>query len=304
MQHIRQIQRNSISKEEELPGLDPSFPYIATCAELDRYRESCVPWHWHRAVELFYLESGCLEYTTPGGTWVFPAGSGGFVNTNVLHTTHPRRGAAPVLQLLHLFDPVLLAGEHGSRLETKYILPLTTSGLELLPLQPDDPAHRALLTDIQAAFSLDGSAWGYELRLRQALTEIWLGLLDLAQTGQESLRQGGADEQIKALMVYIHEHYPEDLSVEQLSAACHISRRTCFRLFQEQLHTTPSAYIRSYRLQKARQALVETGDSVTTIAHRCGLGSSSSFGQLLRRESGCTPLEYRQQWHEREKNGR
>ena len=43
------------------------FPYIATRAELDKYTEPFVPWHWHSSVELFYMESGALEYTTPNG---------------------------------------------------------------------------------------------------------------------------------------------------------------------------------------------------------------------------------------------
>ena len=58
-----------------------------TCAELDKYVGKSVPWHWHKAVELFYMESGALEYHTPKGKLVFPAGSGGFVNSNVLHRT-------------------------------------------------------------------------------------------------------------------------------------------------------------------------------------------------------------------------
>lgn len=61
------------------------FPYIASYAELDKYEGVTAPWHWHPAVELFYMESGTLEYTTPTGKWVFPAGSGGLVNSNVLH---------------------------------------------------------------------------------------------------------------------------------------------------------------------------------------------------------------------------
>ena len=80
MQKIRQIEFEAGSREERLPGFAPDFPYIATRAELDRYAERFVPWHWHRAVELFYMESGSLEYETPAGRMVFPKGSGGFVN--------------------------------------------------------------------------------------------------------------------------------------------------------------------------------------------------------------------------------
>lgn len=277
-------------REEALPDFDPVFPYIATRAHLDRYPQPSVPWHWHRAVELFYIESGTLEYTTPGGTETFPAGSGGFVNTNVLHTSC-RLAPGSNVQLLHLFEPGLLA-EQGSRLEQKYILPLTTSSTELIPLYPE--TQGPLLEKIKAAFALSPEEFGYELRLREALTQIWLELLPLARPRSE----GSTDRQIKALLVYIHEHYREPVSVEALADAAHMSRRTCFRLFRQVLHTTPVEYLRNFRLRQACRLLAEGHLPVTEIAYDCGLGSASYFGKLFREVYGCTPSQYRQRWHD------
>ena len=45
MKNIQSIKLNDSSKEELLPGFSPDFPYIATCAELDKYLEHIVPWH-------------------------------------------------------------------------------------------------------------------------------------------------------------------------------------------------------------------------------------------------------------------
>mgnify|MGYP002621302802 FL=1 len=87
MKKIRQIQFHAGSQEELLPDFGMDFPYIASRAELDYYVNRFVPWHWHRAVELFYVESGGVEYYLPGGKIVFPAGSGGLLNSNVLHAT-------------------------------------------------------------------------------------------------------------------------------------------------------------------------------------------------------------------------
>lgn len=305
MKSIQCIELNNSSKEEILPGFDPAFPYIATCAELDRYLQPFTPWHWHRTVELFYIKSGCLEYTTPKGKWKFPAGSGGFVNSNVLHTSHFQRGVESNIQLLHLFDPVLLAGEHGSRMEMKYILPLTTApDVEMIPLYPKDEAKRGILEEIRAAFELDEKEWGYELKLREALTRIWLILFEMARPAMEQGGSKEADNKIKMLMVYIHEHYQEPLTVEQLALDCHISKRVCFRLFRDNLHMTPMEYIRSYRLQKACQMLTNTKDTITQIAYNCALGSSSYFGKTFREVYHCTPLEYRRNWHDCDKNGR
>lgn len=302
MRNIQSIELNEGTKEERLPGFSADFPYIATCGELDKYREPFVPWHWHGTVELFYMESGCLEYTTPNGSWVFPAGSGGFVNANVLHTTRLLQSRDSNIQLLHLFDPALLSGGTGSRMEEKYILPLTAApGIEMIALYPEDPGQAEILGEIRQAFDICEGTWGYEFQLRERLSWIWLKLFEMARPAMERGKSGRTgDDKIKAMMVYIHEHFQEPISVEQLAEGVHISRRACFRLFRENLHTTPVEYIRGFRLQKACQKLVNTGEPITQIAYSCGLGSSSYFGKVFRERFGCSPAQYRREWHDRD----
>lgn len=304
MKYLRGIEVNEHNREEILPGFKPDFPYIATCAEMNNYIEPVAPWHWHRTVELFYMQSGTLEYTTPKGRWVFPAGTGGFVNSNILHTTRALpSGDAPV-QLLHLFDPVFLSGEHASRIEAKYIHPLVTApGVEIIPLDPRDAAQAELLNEVKQAFCLSEQEWGYEFKLRDALARIWLGLLQQARctAGQGGTNQN-SDAKIKILMTYIHQHFQEPISVDQLAQTVHTSRRACFRLFQDNLHMTPMEYIRNCRLQKACQMLVKGEMPITQIAYSCGLGSSSYFSKLFREKFGCAPKEYRKHWHDCDKN--
>ena len=303
MQNIRSIQIHEESNEELLPGFSQDFPYIASCAELDKYIEPAIPWHWHRTVELFYMESGTLEYTTPNGKWTFPAGSGGFVNSNVLHTSRVVPSGEETIQLLHLFDSELLAGIPTSRVDAKYIRPLTSAtGIEMIALYNDVPQQAALLEKIRKAFDLDEGSWGYEFTLRHYLTEIWLELFELVRGDLEAnSRINPSDEKMKAMMRFIHSHYQESISVEDIAREAHISKRVCFRLFQENLHMTPLEYMTSYRLRKACQRLVDTNESITQIAYNCGLGSSSYFGKVFRERYGCTPAAYRKSWHDCDK---
>ena len=71
----------------------------------------------------FYMESGSIEYDTPGGKLLFPAGSGGMVNSNVLHMTKAISQREKNIQLLHIFDVSLLAGNREAGLN-KNISPL------------------------------------------------------------------------------------------------------------------------------------------------------------------------------------
>lgn len=289
MKQIQSIQLDTVSQEELLPGLEADFPYIATCAQLDTYT---VPWHWHSAVELFYVRSGCMEYQTPDTRLVFPAGSGGFVNSGILHISGALPSRERTVELLHLFQPELLSGDKESRIYQKYFQPLLSTGPGILALEPGRPDHAAILQKLVQAFSLDADASGYELLLRQALTEIWLALLHLSRSLPPQPRPEH-DSQLKAMMIYIQTHYTEPICVDQLAAAAHISRRLCFQLFQQSLHTTPTQYLRLCRLEQARRLLRTTDLSVTEIALACGLGSGSYFGKLFQQTYGCCPSEYR-----------
>ena len=298
MKNIHNIEFYNGTKEELLPGFEKDFPYIASRAELDKYIECYVPWHWHRTVELFYVESGSIEYDTPKGKMLFPAGSGGMVNSNVLHMTKAISQREKNVQLLHIFDVSLLAGEQGSRIEQKYIAPVITAvQIEIIPLFPGNREDERILKLLIDSFRLSSEEFGYEIKLREALAQIWLMLFELSSSMRE--KKDGyskSNDKIKLMMIYIHEHYREKISIADLAAAAYLSERECYRVFHDCLHMTPVEYITSYRLQVACQMLAKSQETVTFISHECGLGSSSYFGKVFREYAHCSPIEYRKKW--------
>lgn len=301
MKTIQTLNFHPGTNEELLPGFESEFPYLASNAELDKYPDRSAPWHWHKAVELFYMESGTLEYDTPRRKMTFPAGSGGFLNSNVLHMTRALSQTEETIQLLHIFDTALISQGPGSRIEKIYILPITASPrLDLCALRPDDPAQAKLLHLIKDAFLLSENDAGYEIRLRNALSEIWLGLFALLSPvfdQQEAYDRN--DQRLKTMLIYIHEHFAEPITVPELAAVACLSERECFRLFHSYLHTTPVKYIQSFRLQEACRLLRSGQDPVTEIGHACGFDNSSYFSKIFHRCQGCTPREYRRKWQDR-----
>lgn len=289
------------TKEERLPGFTADFPYIASVKKAPGKKIfDLSPWHWHKSVELFTIEEGALEYNTPGGKLLFPAGSGGLVNSNIIHMTVMREG--PCVQRLHIFDPAFLAGEQGRRVERAYITPLTAAAhVEIVGFFPErGPDQAETVRMIKEGFRLKPGEFGYELRLRALLSEIWLRVLEQARPALESGGPGrGDNEKIKLMMIYIREHFAQRITIAQLAAAGYLSGRGCYRVFQEYLHTTPVEYMRGYRLRAACQMLANTGEPITEVAQACGLGSSSYFGKLFRAYAHCTPSEYRTKWQDR-----
>lgn len=297
MDDIFEMHLKGDSGEEILEGIASDFPYTNSRAFLDKYD---VFWHWHRAVELFFVESGGLEYETPGGRSSFPAGSGGLINTGVLHMSRPQKGAGHTVQLLHIFDASLLSGQPDGRIAEHYFSPiLCAPQIEVIPLCPGNPAHSDILERLRASFALSEREFGYEIKLREALSGIWLDLLGLLPPGLE--RGVRAGEKVKQMMAYVHKHYQEQIKVSDLAAAGFVSQRECYRSFQRFLHTTPVDYVKQYRLQIACRMLADGSDSITQISHACGFGSSSFFGKVFLASLGMTPTAYRRKWQDRAK---
>lgn len=152
---------------------------------------------------------------------------------------------------------------------------------------------------ILEAFHISNNELGYEMNLREVLSKIWLSLFELSRPilGKKGAHSKSNDK-IKLMMIYIHEHYQEKISIPELAAAACLSERECFRVFHDYLHTTPVEYIKAYRLQAACQMLAGGQEPITVISHACGLGSSSYFGKVFREYAHCTPSEYRIKWQD------
>ena len=298
MKIIRGIELKQGSQEELLPDFSPEFPYIASFVELHNYIGRQSPWHWHKEVELFYMKDGELEYDTPHGKKVFTAGMGGLVNANVLHMTRANESCRTVTAMLHIFDPIFISGSRGSAIDRKYVMPLiTASRIDIIGLYPDNPEHALLLEKLQESFRFSEEDFGYEIRLRESLSDIWCHLLNTARPMLEKEEvQDKAGDKIKAMLTYVHEHYGERLTVAELAASAFISEREAYRVFRECVHLTPVEYIISYRLQQACHMLIETEEPITRISQACCLGSSSYFGKVFRERMGCSPVEFRRRW--------
>ena len=186
----------------------------------------------------------------------------------------------------------------GSRIEQKYISPVITAPqIEVIPLFPGNAEEERILKLLAASFRLSSDEFGYEIKLREALTKIWLMFFELSRSMREKKGEHNrSNDKIKLMMIYIHEHYREKISIPELAAEAYLSERECYRVFRDCLHMTPVEYITTYRLQVACQMLAKGQEAVTVISHECGLGSSSYFGKVFREYAHCSPIEYRKKW--------
>ncbi|MFE1593192.1 helix-turn-helix domain-containing protein [Nocardia sp. NPDC058705] len=96
------------------------------------------------------------------------------------------------------------------------------------------------------------------------------------------------------VMVYLRKRFIDpELSVDEVAAACHISRRTLFRIFDG--GESFNASLRKLRVRHAQSLLISSNSHPSgAIAFGSGFASERHFYRAFHRETGMTPGEYRQ----------
>ena len=102
-----------------------------------------------------------------------------------------------------------------------------------------------------------------------------------------------AQRLVRQAMAYLHEHYAEPISRDDLSNHLGMNSDYLTYCFRTEVGMAPIAYLNRYRVNQARVLLTESDMSVTEIAMTVGFSDSSYFGRVFRRQVGVSPDAYR-----------
>lgn len=105
-----------------------------------------------------------------------------------------------------------------------------------------------------------------------------------------------SDDPIACLLEWALGNLGEPLSIDALAEQAHMSRRTFVRAFRAATGTTPSAWVRSRRLDAARRLLETTDLGIERIAADCGFGTTLTLRQNFSSAFGTTPSAYRRRF--------
>ncbi len=95
------------------------------------------------------------------------------------------------------------------------------------------------------------------------------------------------------VFAYCNENFSEDISLDSVSRALAVSKYHIIRIFREKLNTTFQAYINRLRMEKAKQLLSQTSESITQISIQTGYNTIRSFNRVFLADTGVSPTQYR-----------
>ena len=156
--------------------------------------------------------------------------------------------------------------------------------------------------DVPAALDFDGASMPGPGEARIAVGALSAGAeypqLNLAvlTEGQLTAAPAGKNiEKLKSVIKYVELHYASPMSIEQMAGLAGFSKSHFMKYFRQTMGVPFTAYLNSYRLTMAARLLLQSDDTVLSIASEVGFDNLSYFNRAFKKQYGMTPSTYRGQ---------
>jgi len=106
--------------------------------------------------------------------------------------------------------------------------------------------------------------------------------------------EGGLPErQLLQVLDYINDHLDCDIRLASLAQLLGMSQFHFSHLFKQSIGMAPYQYLLQQRVERAKQLLKQTDQSIMDIAFLCGFNSHSHLSKQFRQLTGMSPKTYR-----------
>jgi AraC-like DNA-binding protein len=179
--------------------------------------------------------------------------------------------------------PVIVGAALEQPAVARYIEEGTRSGQGALPILSEDPVtalglqafHRSMWS---GATSIEWESW-----LLTSLRRLF------GENGTARRPAAAAEPRsVARVREYLHEHYRDSISLEQLAAIAGVSKYHLVRTFRAAVGVPPHTY--QVRLRLTRSLLMlRQGTPLSAVAYELGFADQSHFTRAFRAEYGTTP---------------
>lgn len=141
---------------------------------------------------------------------------------------------------------------------------------------------------------------GYEQMITSLYSEFLVNIFRNFNVSKEEKTQGKDIKNVEQINLaleltqYMHEHYNQDIKVKDAAEYFHISERHLSRIFEKYFGKSFKHTLNVYRVNYAKNYLVDTNYSLEKIAELVGISSTKMFHRLFKEMENMTPTEYRE----------
>lgn len=289
-----QIQTDRNQKEIKIHGTY-EFPVRVSHERLSNYERRSFMWHWHTELEWTYVLEGEIQYQVNEQIYHLKEGQGLLCNSNMLHTGHSI-DEEDCHYVSITFHPRLLEGYRDSFLKEKYMKRIVENpSIPCLALISSEEWQKNILEDLQKIERLyhdQKQEKDYDFQIYLLLMEVWRIVCRHVRTSSDHEVSARNIERLKQILTFIHAHYQEKITLEDIAAEVSICPSECCRFFKKNMRESLFDYLLNYRIEQSLALLAKGTENITEIAVQCGFSSSSYFSRVFRERMGYSPREY------------
>jgi AraC-like DNA-binding protein len=294
------------------------FPIQYYVDELFRLRNMRVPMHWHSELEFFVAHGGEVQIQVQNCLITLQNGEGIFINNCMLHGFQ-QSDKADLCQCPNIVFSKEMIGASVGAIDQKYISPiLLNEHIPYFIMTDRNIWHRDILDRLDSVFSLlqrYGKAGAYdpvpilsykhrditspcfEMNVQNLLSDIW----QIIYANRDEIPEVKTEKKnliplirMQKMLTFIQDNYMQLISLDQIAASADIAKSEASRCFQMYMKESPVNYLINFRIERAKHMLDEPIKNISQISAECGFQSVSYFVKLFHKETGLTPMQYRE----------
>lgn len=137
---------------------------------------------------------------------------------------------------------------------------------------------------------------GYEFILQGLNIQVVTLLLRLMEHNfKKGIREKKYKHQnlIKLIKDFFMENYCNDFCLEDLAKMANYSPYYFIKIFKDNTGKTPFEYFIDIKIEKAKEMLTKSNNTITEICFTCGFKNRTHFSKVFKKKVGVSPLQYR-----------
>ncbi|MBR2353998.1 MAG: helix-turn-helix transcriptional regulator [Clostridia bacterium] len=226
--------------------------------------------HFHKNLELIYVQEGNLTLTVGGNNFNMTGGQYALILSNQIHSFYPNGSVSYWIAVF-----------------SSWYVPLFSHSVERLQgITPvfscDEEIHTMVKTHL-----IDGEG---SLMMKKAC------LYAVCDQFQKKVplveRQEKSEDLICRVLDYIAANYRQNLTLSQVADAFGYEYHYLSRILNQDYRINFSKLVNEYRIEHALHLLEETEYSITEIASESGFQSIRSFNHVFHQATGHAPSEH------------